>query len=362
MDALSPLNNQADDYAQNYAEMLCRQVRDARANRSPLQINGGGSKAFYGRRVAGTPLDTTGYRGIVRYDPVELVVTVRAGTPLRELEAELKAHGQMLSCEPPSFGGSATVGGMVACGLSGPRRPWAGAVRDLVLGMRVIGGEGQLLRFGGEVMKNVAGFDVSRLMVGAQGVLGVLLEVSFKVLPRPQACACLRLEMPLDHALEQLTLWGREPLPLSAACHDGSALHIRLEGGEGSVAATVKRLGGERDNEHYWTALNNHDLPFFADPRPLWRLSLPAATPPLALDGEWLIDWAGMQRWLKSDAEPHVIRDAALRVGGHASCFAAGQGEPFTPLAPVLLQHQRRLKAQLDPARIFNPGRLYAEL
>ena len=345
------------------SEALCDQVRQADRDRTPLRIVGGNTKAFYGRAIDGQELSTREHRGISHYDPVELIVSVRSGTPLAELEAALDAEGQRLPCEPPHFGASATVGGMIACGLSGPRRPWAGSVRDLVLGTRVITHEGKQLRFGGEVMKNVAGYDLSRLMVGAQGTLGLLTEVSLKVLPKPAASHSLRLELPLDAALTKLAEWGRQPLPLSAASYHDGALHLRLEGGVSSVAATRERLGGDSLDAGYWAALREQQLAFFCnDQRPLWRLSLPNNTPPLALDGEVLYDWAGAQRWLKSDADAADIREACARAGGHATCYTPGAAEPFTPLAAVVAKYHRNLKAELDPNGIFNPGRLYAEV
>ncbi|WP_110597901.1 glycolate oxidase subunit GlcE [Salinicola lusitanus] len=360
------------------SEALCEQVARAQAERATLRIVGGNTKAFYGRRVeTAQALSTTGHHGIVHYDPVELVATVRAGTRLRDLERALADNGQRLAFEPPHFGDDATVGGMVAAGISGPRRPWAGAVRDFVLGVRIITSDGKQLRFGGEVMKNVAGYDLSRLMVGAQGTLGVLTEVSFKVLPTPHAHACLRLELPLTEALERLTAWGREPMPITGAAHDGEALHLRLEGGEGSVSATRQRLGGETEDSRFWSQLRELQLPFFDgafdnDAHVLWRLSLPALARTPALEGDWLIDWAGAQRWLKSaegcgfEDEPRAdahIHEAAIAAGGHATRFTpdANGASPFTPLPPVLAKYHRQLKQRLDPQAIFNPGRLYAE-
>lgn len=243
------------------ANVLLDQVNAARANATPLKIQGGNSKAF-GREVAGEVLDTRAHRGIVQYDPTELVVTARAGTPLSELLAALDDAGQMLPCEPPSFADSATVGGMVATGLSGPRRPWSGSVRDFVLGTRVITGLGQHLRFGGEVMKNVAGYDLSRLMAGSFGCLGVLTEVSLKVLPKPRQCLSIRLDIDCARALSRLAEWGQQPLPISAACHDGRSLYLRLEGGEGSVTAAHQRLGGEPLDSVFWRDLNEQRLSF----------------------------------------------------------------------------------------------------
>lgn len=342
--------------------LLLEQVSQALQYATPLRIQGANSKAFLGRSVAGEVLDTRGHRGIVSYDPTELVITARCGTPLMELAQVLDKAGQMLACEPPSFG-AATVGGMVASGLSGPRRPWSGSLRDFVLGTRVITGHGKHLRFGGEVMKNVAGYDLSRLMAGSYGALGVITEVSLKVLPKPRQSLSISLELDTARALLRLAEWGRQPLPISAACHDGQRLHLRLEGGEGSVMAAHERLGGERLDASFWTRLNEQQLSFFDEGQPLWRLSLPNNTPELELPGEQLIDWGGAQRWLKSDAEASFIRTVVTEVGGHATCYSHGLVDsPFQPLPDALMRYQRSLKQQLDPRGIFNPGRLYAEL
>lgn len=342
---------------------LLEQINQALENATPLRIQGSNSKAFLGRIGAGEILDTRSHRGIVSYDPTELVITVRCGTPLTELMQVLDAAQQMLPCEPPSFGDGATVGGMIACGLSGPRRPWSGSVRDFVLGTRVITGLGKHLRFGGEVMKNVAGYDLSRLMAGSYGTLGLITEVSLKVLPKPRQCLSISLDMNSDHALQNLAHWGQQPLPISAACHDGERLHLRLEGGEGSVAAAHDRLGGELLADSYWTDLNEQRLSFFDEDQPLWRLSLPNNTPKLSLPGRQLIDWGGAQRWLKSDAEASFIRKVVDEVGGHVTCYSHGLiDSPFQPLPAALMRYHQSLKRQLDPRGIFNPGRLYAEL
>jgi glycolate oxidase FAD binding subunit len=332
-------------------------------NATPLRIQGANSKAFLGRMTAGEILDTRSHRGIVSYDPTELVITVRCGTPLAELKQVLDAAQQMLSCEPPAFGDGATVGGMIACGLSGPRRPWSGSVRDFVLGTRVITGQGKHLRFGGEVMKNVAGYDLSRLMAGSYGTLGLVTEVSLKVLPKPRQALSISLEMSAERALLRLAEWGQQPLPISAACHDGERLQLRLEGGEGSVAAAHDRLGGELLEAAYWADLNEQRLSFFDEDQPLWRLSLPNNTPRLSLPGKQLIDWGGAQRWLKSDAQAAFIRQVVEEVGGHVTCYSHGLTDsPFQPLPDGLMRYHRNLKQQLDPRGIFNPGRLYAEL
>jgi glycolate oxidase FAD binding subunit len=365
MGAERQLNLSASD--RDASDVLLEQVNQAIQVGLPLRIQGANSKAFLGREVAGEVLDTRIHRGIVAYDPTELVITARAGTPLSELNAVLEAAGQMLPCEPPTYsdGGvtDASVGGMIAAGLSGPRRPWSGSVRDFVLGTRVITGLGKHLKFGGEVMKNVAGYDLSRLMAGSFGCLGVITEVSLKVLPKPRLCTSLALEMDSVHALVRLAEWGQQPLPISAACHDGRVLRLRLEGGEGSVAAAHDRLGGESIDPAYWGALNEHRLDFFTDGRPLWRLSLPTNTGVLDLPGDQLIDWGGAQRWLKTDAPGSDIRALVNTVGGHAICYSHGLDDsPFQPLAEPLLRYHRQLKAQLDPHGIFNPGRMYAEI
>jgi len=342
---------------------LLEQVSQALQNATPLRIQGSNSKVFLGRIVAGEVLDTRSHRGIVSYDPTELVITARCGTPLSELAEALDQAQQMLPCEPPSFGDDATVGGMIASGLSGPRRPWAGSVRDFVLGTRVITGHGKHLRFGGEVMKNVAGYDLSRLMAGSYGALGVITEVSLKVLPKPRQCLSISLEMDSDRALLRLAQWGQQPLPISAACHDGERLHLRLEGGEGSVAAAHDRLGGELLEASYWTDLNEQRLRFFDEDQPIWRVSVPNNTPGLSLPGRQLIDWGGAQRWLKSDADASLIRAIVNEVGGHVTCYSHGLCDsPFQPLPETLLRYHRSLKQQLDPRGIFNPGRLYPEL
>ncbi|MEA2116972.1 glycolate oxidase subunit GlcE [Halovibrio sp. HP20-50] len=351
------------------ADALCKQVRSAYDARTPLRIVGGDTRAFYGRPVEGQALQMAEHSGIVSYDPVELVVTVRAGTRLSALQAELAEHHQMLAFEPPTFGAASTVGGAVATGLSGPRRPWAGAARDFVLGTRIITQEGKLLRFGGEVMKNVAGYDLSRLMAGAQGTLGVLADISFKVLPIPTATHSLRLSLELAEALKKLAELGRKPLPITAAAWHHGELFIRLEGGKSSVKATQERLGGEPLDADFWRELRDHRHAFFTcnEGQALWRLSLPPNSPPLALDipdTDIFYDWAGSQRWVKTALDADTLRDTCQSVGGHATCYTphaqGGATEPFTPLNAVVEKYHRNLKAELDVHGILNPGRLYA--
>jgi glycolate oxidase FAD binding subunit len=349
------------------SESFAQTIREAAGRRAALRLRGGGSKDFYGNEPRGAILDTRSHAGIVSYEPSELVVTARCGTPLAEMERVLSGSNQILPFEPPHFG-DATWGGCIAAGLSGPRRASAGALRDYVLGAKVLDGRGRVLTFGGQVMKNVAGYDVSRLMAGSLGTLGMILEASLKVLPRPQSELSLRMQMPLAQALEAFCRWGGQPLPVSASAWRDGELTLRLSGAEPAVRAAAARIGGEavpdQQAEAFWRGVREHALPFFAGETPLWRLSVPPATPPLELPGEQLIEWGGGLRWLKSNAGAVTIRETAARAGGHATLFrAADKGAGCLP-APdtVKLRLHRELKALFDPAGIFNPGRLYREL
>ena len=351
---------------------LCERVRAAAAgDAAPLAITGGGTKAFLGRITQAEPLDVAGHRGIVTYEPTELVLSARGGTPLAEVEAALEEQGQMLAFEPPAFGEAATIGGTVATGLSGPARPYAGAARDFMLGTRVLNGRGEALRFGGEVMKNVAGYDVSRLMTGACGTLGVLLEVSLKVLPKPAAVRTVAFDVNAAEAIARCNAWAAKPLPVTGACHDGERLFVRLAGTGGGVEAAVRVLGGDpvsdtlgpdlvAGGDRWWTALREQTLPFFTRTGPpLWRLSVRPGAAPIA--GDTLVDWGGALRWLRTGAPAAEVRAAAERAGGHAMLFRGGDrtGEVFHPLAPAIRTLHERLKAAFDPAGIFNPGRMY---
>jgi glycolate oxidase FAD binding subunit len=328
-----------------------------------LAIRGGGSKSFYGGPENGEALDVGGYRGIVAYEPTELVVTARAGTPLAELAAALAEKGQWLAFEPPYFGPAATVGGMLASGLSGPRRQAVGAVRDFVLGVKLLNGLGEVLSFGGQVMKNVAGYDVPRLIAGSLGTLGVVLEVSLKVLPLPVAEKSLRFALDEAAALQKLNQWGGRPLPISAsAWHDG-ILTLRLSGAAAAVAAAQRTLAGEvlEDAEAaaFWSSLREQTHAFFAGDAPLWRLSLPSVAPPQAL-GPTLIEWGGAQRWLRA-GDATAIRAAAAQAGGHATLFRADAALKtavgvFQPLTEPLARIHRNLKRAFDPQAVFNPA------
>nr|WP_092002092.1 glycolate oxidase subunit GlcE [Polaromonas sp. OV174] len=348
--------------------LMAARIRDAAASGTALRIRGGGSKDFYGQALTGELLDMSSHSGVISYEPSELVVTVRAGTPLMELEALLAAQGQCLPFEPPHFGPHATVGGMVACGLNGPARGSVGAVRDYLLGVKLLNGKGECLTFGGQVMKNVAGYDVSRLMAGALGTLGVLLELSLKVLPLAPAEATLRFDMDEASALRQLNRWGGLPLPINASSWQAGHLSVRLRGAKAAVAAAQQSMGGELaggESAQFWAGLREQTQPFFAlqGDESLWRLSLPDTSAPLEL-GATLLEWGGAQRWLKRPAsDAQSIRQAAAQAAGHATLFrSADKSVPvFTPLKAPLERIHRELKKQFDPAGVFNPGRLSAD-
>ncbi len=374
-------------------------VRSAAASNSTLRIRGGGSKDFYGEVLRRDLLDTTPLNGVVSYEPSELVITALAGTPLAELEALLAAQGQCLPFEPPHFsphstssrlrdgtlysgtavGSAATVGGMVAAGLSGPARASVGAVRDYVLGVKLLNGKGEHLTFGGQVMKNVAGYDVSRLMVGAMGTLGLLTEVSLKVLPIAPLEATLKFAMTQAEALNQLNAWGGQPLPLNASCwleeNGTGTLYLRLRGALAAVEAACSKLGGERMPNAQampdWQRARDQQLPWFkarTDAQDLWRLSVPQTAPVLDLPNSPLIEWHGGQRWVFADAaQGQQLRAIAHKAGGHATLFIAacagkmGDIARFDTLKPPLDRIHRELKREFDPSGVFNPQRMHAD-
>jgi len=345
-------------------EQFKEQIRAAAAQQRVLRIRGGGTKDWYGGALAGEILDTRGFSGIVDYEPTELVITARCGTPLAEIEAVLAQQNQMLAFEPPHFGEGATFGGAIAAGLSGPRRANSGAVRDFVLGAQLMDGKGELLNFGGQVMKNVAGYDVSRLLAGSLGTLGLITELSVKVLPRALLDATLRFETSEIEAIRMLNVWGGQPLPLSASCWYQGVLMLRLAGAQAAVDAAVKSLGGQvvPDAGGFWADLREQRHAFFAGEAPLWRLSVPSTTGAIVLDGEQLIEWGGAQRWLRASSnEAETIRSAVRAVGGHATLFRGGDKSAgvFQPLAPAVARIHERLKAAFDPSHIFNPGRMF---
>ena len=347
-------------------EHFRQQILQAGLQHAPLQLRGGGTKDWYGETPHGTVLDTRAHCGIVDYDPTELVITARCGTPLAEIEATLAEKNQMLAFEPPYFADGATMGGVVASGLSGPRRATAGAVRDFMLGAVLMDGAGEALHFGGQVMKNVAGYDVSRLLAGSLGTLGLILEASIKVLPKPFAEQSLRLSMTQTEALMQLNRWGGQPLPISASAWCDDKLTLRLSGARAAVAAAVDKIGGENVDhaDAFWRDIREQNDDFFTRThQALWRLSVPSTTPPIALPGVQLIEWGGAQRWLQTGADAAQVRAAANAAGGHATLYVGSDRAVgvFHPLAPAVAAIHRRMKTSFDPSGIFNPGRLYPE-
>jgi glycolate oxidase FAD binding subunit len=341
---------------------LRERVRAAASAGTALRLKGAGSKDFYGESLEGEVLDLRVHRGIVHYEPSELVVTARCGTPLSQIESALAEQGQFLACEPPSIGADPTIGGVIAAGLSGPRRMYAGAVRDFVLGTRLLNAQAELLRFGGEVMKNVAGFDVSRLLCGSLGILGIITEVSLKVLPLPRVQTTLRLEMSAGAAVEAFNRWAAEPLPLSGTAWSEGTAWVRLSGASPAVRAACAHIGGEvveaPSAQAWWQGLRDFTLPIFAR-ETLWRLSLPASARPLAIDASPLIDWGGALRWYAQLPADLDVRGHATAAGGTALHWHGGSaGSRFHPLSGVTLRLHRRLKERYDPRGIFNRNRL----
>jgi glycolate oxidase FAD binding subunit len=348
--------------ADAFIAALCERIKDHATRKAPLRIRGGGTKDFYGAARDGEVLDVASYAGIVAYEPKELVVTVRSGTKLRDLQAELASQRQMLAFEPPHFGENATIGGTVACAFSGPRRPYAGSLRDFVLGTRIVNGKGEDLSFGGRVIKNVAGYDVSRLMAGALGTLGIITEISFKVLPRPAVEATLAFEWDQERATQQLNFWAGQPLPLSATSWQDGHLRVRLSGAPTAVSAAKAKMGGDEiDAGAYWESLREHRLPFFAAERELWRLSVPQTAPAISTPRPQLIEWGGGLRWAEGPIDMFELRSTVERLGGHAAIFRGGKDRAsiFHPLRPALAKIHKRLKLAFDPAGILNPGRMY---
>lgn len=355
-------------------DILVAQVQAAAQNKTPLRIRAGGSKDFYGNHCVGQILDPRAHRGIVSYEPSELVITARCGTSLAELQRTLAEQRQMLGFEPPHFGAQASVGGMVAAGLSGPRRaatPGGGSVRDFVLGAQLLNGRGEVLTFGGQVMKNVAGYDVARLLAGSLGTLGLILEVSLKVVPRPEIELTLHFALSEMRAIRTLNQWAAQPWPISATLWHQGVLHVRLSGTAAAVDVARTALGGETLTEaeagSLWAEVREHRHTFFLDDatsgsrRSVWRLSMPSITPSLDL-GPTLIEWNGALRWIRSDMPAEKLRTRVTAAGGHATLFRshAPHHNAFHPLDPVVAKLHQRLKAEFDPQHIFNPGRMYA--
>jgi len=350
----------------SFEKNLREQVEAAAAAGTALSIQGSNSKSFYGRMTRGEVLSVNQHKGIIDYTPSELVISARAGTTLTELESVLEQQGQMLAFEPAHFGDNATLGGTIACAFSGPRRPYAGAARDFVLGVNCINGKGEWLRLGGQVMKNVAGYDVSRTLTGSLGTLAIMLDIHVRVLPRPETEITLQQACDVETAIQRCSALAAQPLPVSAACYLDGLLTLRLSGMEQGVQSAAASVGGDTlaDAARFWQQLREHQLEFFSGEQPLWRLSVPPATAPLPIEGDTLLDWGGAQRWLRSEQSADTIRSITEAAGGHATLFRGGDpdGEIFHPLQPQLLSLHQRLKQTFDPAGILNPGRMYREL
>ncbi len=347
---------------QDRYKIIQQQIENAIELSSPLQVVGGNSKLFYGREPQGLPLNLAEHVGIINYHPSELVITARAGTRLEYINQVLHEQGQMLAFEPPVFSSSSTLGGAIASGLSGPRRAFTGSARDFVLGTKIINGKAEVLSFGGEVMKNVAGYDVSRLMVGAMGTLGVMLEISLKVLPQPESEKTRVFTCSAEQALQQMIHLSRQSLPLSGLCFDGQQLFVRLSGMEKSVQASGKKLGGEEyaNDTDFWEAYVQHEHAFFQSNENLWRLSVPPDSPKLALSGDWFYDWGGALRWLKSNEDCEKVFAAAEALQGHATLFRSQDQrvDIFQPLPKPLQKINHNIKKAFDPYAIFNPYRV----
>lgn len=362
---MSTQNSQKDISAQ-----LQNQVLQAIETGNTLTIKAGGTKDFYGRNAStikpAKDLNISQHSGIISYEPTELVITARTGTPLKIVKKVLAEHKQMLAFEPPSFGSRATLGGTIACNLSGPRRAYSGAARDYVLGTKIINGKAESLSFGGQVMKNVAGYDVSRLMTGAMGTLGVILEVSIKVVPLPETEITLVQNINnASAALSKLHQWSALPLPISASCFYQNQLYIRLSGTEKAIITAGQKIGGEKlyEADAFWSAVKEHTHAFFNNKCPLWRLSLASNTPPLLIDDDTLYEWGGALRWLQSNQSQAIIHQSNKSLNGHTTLFRTTKirDEVFQSLPKHLLKLHQNIKHSFDPHGIFNIGRMYRE-
>lgn len=343
------------------SESLQGQVKSAFESKTPLRISAGGSKLFYGNAVKGDTLDVKEHSGIIEYHPSELVLTARCGTRLSEIEQTLKDNNQMLAFEPPIHTENATFGGAIATGLSGPRRAFSGAARDFVLGTRIINGKGENLKFGGQVMKNVAGYDASRLMTGAQGTLGVLLDISVKVLPLAETESTLSLACDETTAHNHCRDWAQQGHPVTASCFYKDRLFIRLSSTENSVNHAIKSIGGDIHTNDIWASLRNQTHDFFSQEN-LWRVSLPSAAKPVTGDYPQLTEWSGALRWISANEE---LFETASKTGGHACRYDLQNKNAqscFQPLSSTMLKLQQRIKSSFDPASILNPGRIYTTL
>ena len=343
---------------------LIARVKQASHDGTALQIIGGCSKQFMGRESIGDPISLSEHRGIISYEPIELVLTARAGTPLHEIKDALAEHNQCLAFEPPTFNGKATLGGTLACHLSGPARPWSGSIRDHVLGVRLINGRAEALRFGGQVMKNVAGYDVSRMQAGAMGTLGIITEVSLKVMPKPAATVTIKQEMDAATAIENMNRLSGQSKPLTGACWFDNHLYLRLAGARSAVDSTVSQWQGAAldDSDAFWSTLREQQLDYFLDATSLWRFSVKSSATHMLPDEDWLIDWGGAQRWLRGDFATGKLEALAEAAGGQVSLYRGGDRsqEVFHTQPEALQKIHQRLKHAFDPNGVFNPNRLYS--
>jgi glycolate oxidase FAD binding subunit len=351
------------------SKQLQQQIINAAQTKQALQIIGNNSKAFYGCITdddVTTPLFVAEHSGIIDYQPSELTITARAGTALKEIIELLAEHRQMLAFEPPTFDGRASLGGCIATALAGPRRPWTGSVRDYVIGMRLLTGDGKDIRVGGKVMKNVAGYDLFRPMAGALGTLGVMLDITLKLLPLPETETSFSMKLEATAMQNVLRDWRNASMPISASSYDNGMLNARLSGSAVSIEDAIYKLPSDmlELSADYWQELNEHKLPFFDDPAPLYRLVVPGNAPCDFVTGETLIDWAGSLRWIKTPIPFSEVQNHAAALGGTASVYRNGlkNEDVFSHMSDPLLALHKRIKGVMDPAGILNPGRLYRAL
>lgn len=344
---------------------IASRIQDAYQQKQPLEIIAGNTKSFYGRKIDAVPFSTLQHTGITEYEPSELYISARSGTTLKEIEQTILNNNQILPFEPPYFGSSATLGGCVASGLSGPRRATSGAVRDCILGTEIINGKGEYLRFGGKVMKNVAGYDVSRMMCGALGTLGVLMSITIRLLPKPQSEQTLVFSMSPDDSILHMNKWANTPMPISASFYDEVNLYIRLSGSASSIDKCVKEIGGDLVNSSdiFWMDIKEQTHKFFLTELPLWRICVPPNSPTLNISGDCVMEWNGALRWYVTEQSESEIRAEVLRVNGHAMLFRGeNTQQKFHPLTDAAMRIQTNLKQAFDPVGILNPGKMYAEL
>ena len=354
----------------NLTHDISAKVEEAFQQTKNLAICAGNTKQFYGRVVEAESLCLSAHSGIIEYEPSELYITARSGTPLSEIENTIQAEKQMIPCEPPYFGANATLGGMVACGLSGPRRASAGAIRDCILGTEIINGKGEYLKFGGKVMKNVAGYDVSRLMCGAMGTLGILMSITLRLVPKPETEQTIVFSLTTEDAIHNMNTWANTSMPISANYYDGQDLYLRLSGSSSAVNTCIETIGGENiaDSDVFWSNVKEQQTDFFNTDYPIWRISVAPNIAPLDISGAYVMEWNGGLRWYASQENANSIREKVEHVGGHATLFRQAPTNDsivetvFHPLPLASLNLHQKLKQVFDPARILNPGKMYAGL